>query len=247
MSFNDLAARFKQAQKHDASEEKPHNTQESFRLRGKVLGVLIRDARLDSARTIEDCARLLNTAPAMIESWEYGEEVPSLPQLELLAYYLDVPVSHFWSQNALENDRAKTATKQPAYLALRDRMIGAQLHQARMDYGLSLEAVSESSQLDAELIDQYEQGEVSIPMTHLQILANAVNKNVNYFLESVGYVGELLQAREDWQAFMALDEDTRAFVANPRNLAFIKIAMMFRDMPTEQLRKVAEGLLDITM
>jgi transcriptional regulator with XRE-family HTH domain len=247
MSFDDLAARFKQVKESDAPDEQAFNAEESFRLRGKVLGVLIRDARLDAARTIEDCARLLNTTTAVMESWEYGEEVPSLPQLEMLAYYLDVPVSHFWGQNALENDRAQAVIKQPDYLALRDRMIGAQLHQTREERGMSLQDASEATHIDAGLIAQYENGEVSIPMTHLQILANAVNKNVNYFLESVGYVGELLQAREDWQAFMALDEDVRSFVANPTNLAFIKIAMMFRDMPTDKLRKVAEGLLDITM
>lgn len=247
MTFDDLAARFKQVNKTAAPEEHVFNAEESFRLRGKVLGVLIRDARLDAARTVEDCARLLNTSPQVIESWEYGDDVPSLPQLEVLAYYLEVPISHFWGNNALENDRTQTIAKQPHYIELRNRMIGAELAQAREERQLTVEALAEQCYLDVATLQAYEQGDLPIPLTHLQVIANAVNQNMSYFLESVGYVGELLQAREDWLAFMALDEDIRHFIANPSNLAFVKIAMMFRDMPTEQLRKVAEGLLDITM
>ncbi|MCA9886744.1 MAG: helix-turn-helix transcriptional regulator [Anaerolineae bacterium] len=247
MTFDDLAARFKQVNQTETAEEHDFNAEESFRLRGKVLGVLIRDARLDAARTIEDCARLLNTSSQVIESWEYGDQIPSLPQLEVLAYYLEVPISHFWGNNALENDRAQTVSKQPHYIELRNRMIGTELAQAREERQLSIQQLAEACYLDVATLQAYEQGDLAIPLTHLQIIANAVNKNMNYFLESVGYVGEILQAREDYMAFMALDEDIRRFIANPSNLAFVKIAMMFREMPTEQLRKAAEGLLDITM
>ena len=49
--------------------------------------------------------RLLNVENQLIESWEYGDAAPTLPQLELLAYYLDVPVSHFWSMKTIETDK----------------------------------------------------------------------------------------------------------------------------------------------
>lgn len=250
MAFEDISARMKALKGSSSAqdaENKPYDHEESYRLRGKMLGVLIRDARLNAARTIEDCARLLRVTPEVIESWEYGDAVPDLPQLELLAYYLDVHISHFWGTQTIENDRTKKIDAQTEYMALRHRMIGALLRQAREEAGLTVAEVAEKSHMDVEQIELYEVGDVPIPMNALPILSNAVNKNMSYFLESSSYIGDLLNLREEWRQFLELDEETREFAANPLNIGFIKIAMTFAKMPTDELRKVAEGLLEITM
>lgn len=246
--FSDLSARFRQARGQDEKPaERPFDHAESMRLRGKMLGVLLRDAREKAARTLEDCARLLRISPQEVEAWEYGEQVPSLPQIELLAYYLDVPVSHFWGQQTLTKERQVPADAQTEYLHLRDRMVGALLRQAREARGLSIEELASASSVPAERVQQYELGALSIPMHELSVFSNAVQQNMGYFLEAGGQIGELLKIREEWQKFTDLDEEIRAFAANPLNVGFIKIAIMFSRMPADQLRKIAEGMLDITM
>lgn len=250
MDFKDLSARMKKAQdsKQGASEDaKPYDYEESYRLRGKMLGVLIRDARLNAARTVDDCARLLNIHPSTVEAWEYGDSVPSLPQLELLAYYLDVPVSHFWGQRTLETDKSEKVSAQGEYMRLRDRMIGALVRQAREDANITLEEIAESSMIPLELLQQYEVGDQSIPMNHLAVISGSINKNLTYFQEADSYIGELLKIQEEWKRFTDLDPEIREFAANPLNVAFIKIAITFSKMPVEQLRKAAEGLLEISM
>lgn len=251
MGFEDISARMKQARAKKTgaqpTTERPFDPAESYRLRSKMLGVLIRDARLSAARTTEECGRLLGLPAMTIEAWEYGEAAPDLPQLEMLAYYLDVPVSHFWGQRTMNVDRGETHRVQQEYMALRQRMVGALLRQAREREGLSVDAVAETTHLAPEQIDQYEMGEVAIPMHELTVLAGAVNRNMDYFIDGSSYIGELLQIREEWKLFTDLDEDIRAFAANPLNINFIKIAMMYSRMPTDELRKVAESLLDITM
>ncbi len=42
----------------------------------------------------------------MISKYEAGEKSPSLPELEVLAYYLDVPLERFWEDLA-PDDRNK--------------------------------------------------------------------------------------------------------------------------------------------
>jgi len=247
MDFKDVASRFKKAKQDDAPEQKEYDFNESYRIRSKMLGVLIRDARLNAARTIEDCARLLGIEPALIESWEYGDTAPTLPQLELLAYYLDVPVSHFWSTKTIETDKVEKLNAQSEYMALRDRMIGAMMRQAREEQELSLEDVAARAQIPLELLQNYEAGSVSIPMHHLSVVANIVNKNMDFFLETSSYVGELLRMRQEWQHFSDLEPEIREFAANPLNIGFIKIAITFSQMSAEQLRTAAEGMLEIAM
>jgi len=250
MDFKDASARFKkmrEGQEAEAAPPKSLDFAESYRIRAKMVGVLLRDARVNAGRSIEACAQALKIAPQEVEAWEYGDSAPSLPQLELIAYYLGVPVSHFWGTDTLEASQEKTIDAQTEYLALRNRMVGALLRQARQETSLSVEDLSQASGLPIEQINSYELGE--IPLMHeLTVLASAVKKNIRYFLESSSHVGEWLEIREEWKHFADLPEDVRRFAANPRNLGFINIAFMLSQMPTDRLREIGESMLnDITM
>jgi transcriptional regulator with XRE-family HTH domain len=250
MSFQDISSRLRatRGQEPARPQQKPVDFEESYRIRGKMIGVLLRDARQSAGRTPEDCARMLHVAPDQVAAWELGESVPSLPQLELLAYYLDVPVSHFWGMETLEGDNGTTRRDaQSEYLALRDRMVGVLLRQAREEQGISLDDLSAVSGLPPEQINRYELGETPLPMHELSVLASGVRKNPGYFLESSSYIGQMLAIREDWKQFASLPEDVRQFAADPINLGFIEIAMMFKQMPTDKLRRIAESMLEITM
>ncbi|GAB4509610.1 MAG: hypothetical protein OHK0046_04920 [Anaerolineae bacterium] len=250
MSFDDIAAKLrarKAQEERTSGEGRAYDFGESYRIRAKMLGVLLRDARISAARTIEDCARLLRVPPSQIEAWEYGDSVPSLPQLELLAYYLDVPVSHFWGTETLKVSRGASERIQPEYITLRNRMVGALLRQAREHASLSLADLAEISGLPAEVIESYELGEVAPPMHELSVLSSGVKKNLDYFLESSSQIGELLMMREKWKHFAELPEDIREFAANPVNIGFIHIALMLSQMPSDRLRQVGASILDITM
>lgn len=250
MSFDDVAARLKAKkaqQAEEAGEEKPYDFGESYRIRGKMLGVLLRDARVSAARTVEDCARLLHVTNAEIEAWEFGDLVPTLPQLELLAYYLDVPISHFWGGEATQSSRSGYEHNQPEYVTLRNRMIGALLRQAREEGGVSLEELSASSGLSIQQITRYELGEEAPPMHELSVLAGGVKQNISYFLESSSQIGNLLALRESWKHFAELPDDIRKFAADPTNIGFIHIAVMLSQMPADRLRQVGASILDITM
>jgi len=247
MSFEDFAARMKAKSKSRDNDEKTYDFSESYRIRAKMIGVLLCDARLSAARTVEDCARLLNVSPAQVELWEHGDETPTLPQLELLAYYLDVPVSHFWGMETLKISRGGREDIQPEYVRLRGRMIGALLRQAREETGVSLEALSETCGIPVDQINGYELGEPTPPMHELSVLAASLKKGMEYFLESSSQIGELLATREAWKHFSELPEDVRAFAADPINIGFIHIAVMLSKMPADRLRQIGASILDITM
>lgn len=78
-----------------------NKNQRLITLRTRKLGVLILDARLATRRSVKECAEALGVSPETFTSYENGETAPSLPQLEALAYFLDLPLEHFWGNESL--------------------------------------------------------------------------------------------------------------------------------------------------
>ena len=67
-------------------------------VRTKMIGVLLRAARLKARRTLKECADQLGCTPHMVSQYEYGRRGISLPELELLAALFDLPVNHLWEE-----------------------------------------------------------------------------------------------------------------------------------------------------
>ena len=82
--------------------------QAQIALRTRKLGVLIRDAREAARKSVSETARAIGISPVLLRAYEEGRRAPSLPELEVLAYYLNLPIQHFWSSQALSDDASRT-------------------------------------------------------------------------------------------------------------------------------------------
>ena len=96
-------------------------------IRTKKLGVLIRDARLATGKSLEECAQAVGVTPDRFEAYELGMEPPSLPELEILAYTLRVPLDHFWGNERLKKNGKVVTLDADQVKTLRQKMIGALL------------------------------------------------------------------------------------------------------------------------
>src|ERR1044071_10392320 len=106
------------------------DTKSQITIRTRKLGVLIRDARLATRRSVQDCADAIGIRKSIFRDYEEGLKSPSLPELEVLVYYLDLPIDHFWSKQIRSEGAARSATDDlPKLMAVRQRKIGALLRQ----------------------------------------------------------------------------------------------------------------------
>ena len=120
--------------------------QAQITIRKKKLGILIRDARLASRRSTKECAAAINVTNGVFKAYEEGRKAPSLPELETLVYYLELPIDHFWSNKSLSDAPERiSALNLPRLTGLRHRMIGALLRQERMNASLSMKSVAEQT------------------------------------------------------------------------------------------------------
>lgn len=246
--FKDVAARLKKRDQERAPAPALPGTnfEMLYLLRQRMLGVLIRDARLAAEKTVEECAAAVGVEPQTFLQWEYGESSPSLSQLEMLAYVVNVSISHFWGLKTIVAAEKERVVPTAEYYTLRDRIIGALLRRARKEARLALEDLAARVGIPEEQIELYEFGLQPIPLPELSALASATNVGLEYFLEDTSRVGAWLMLEEDFKHFSEMPPDMRRFVVAPVNRPYIELAMRLSRMSVEELRGVAEGILNIT-
>lgn len=222
-------------------------TETALDVRAKMLGVLMRDARQYAGRTVKECAEVIGVTPAQFNGYESGAKSPSLPELELLAYFLEVPLAHFWGATTLsEKAETRAQVPAPAVLEIRDRLIGAKLRQARLAAKLKLKELADELGISSGLLADFEYGQKSVPQPELEVIVNRLGLSLEDLLEGEGQVGEWESAQRLFQRFKDLPPELREFVVNPVNEHYLRLAQRLSQMPADQLRAIATSLLDIT-
>jgi transcriptional regulator with XRE-family HTH domain len=216
-------------------------------LRSRKLGVLIRDARLLARKTLPECAQLVGVTSGILRAWEEGRKAPSLPELEVLAFSLHLPLNHFWSKEAMSDDASLTATMNlPALIGIRQRMVGALLRQQRENSSLSLKALAELSGISTARLKSFELGERPVPLPELEALVALLGGQIEAIFDQTSPIGQWMLQQKAVQDFLQLTPDLQKFVSKPVNRPYLELAMKLSGMSTDKLRSVAEDLLEIT-
>jgi transcriptional regulator with XRE-family HTH domain len=221
---------------------------DALAIRRKIIGVLLQGARMRAGRTKKECADAIGVSVATFTQFEEGRKDISLPQLELLAYALKVPVSTFFK----DKEQDKLVSEEPELpgdqvMQLRQRIIGVLLRQARAQAGKTQKDVAEALGISPRRITQYEYGHRAVPIAELQQMADFLRLPITYFLdEGVGRVGQREQLQSQFERFSELPDDVREFVSRYTNLPYLRVAVRIADMDADRIRGIAEGLLDIT-
>lgn len=224
------------------------DTKSQITIRTKKLGVLIRDARLAARRSIPECAEALGIKPGLFRSYEAGTKAASLPELETLVYYLDLPLKHFWSKEIKSANTPRYAKLDlPKLLAVRQRKIGALLRQERLKASISIRNLAHETGISSARIKAFELGERPIPLPELEVLVRTLGGRVESFFDRNGPIGQWMISEETIQSFLELPIELREFIAMPVNRPYLELAMKLSNMSKDKLRSVAEDLLDITL
>lgn len=217
-------------------------------IRRKKLGVLLRNARLTRHKDLEECAQAIGISPVVLQSYELGERSPSLPEVELLAYYLDVSLEHFLDQTGILHSEDNRRPFEPQQLlGIRQRVIGVMLRKARMQAQLKAEELAEKAGIPIEQLNVYEMGQAPIPLPDLEALSLALSLSVREFQDLGGPVGGWFLQKRVVKSFQELSPELQAFVVKPINRPYLELAQRLSEMDVEKLRTVAEGLLEITL
>jgi transcriptional regulator with XRE-family HTH domain len=219
---------------------------QAIQLRTKIVGVLLRDARLAAGKSMKELGDVIGLSGSTISSIERGTNSPSLPELELLAFYLGVPINHFWSDDIVSQEPHPTENLETeSLLGLRHRTIAAMLRQARNERNLSQKELAQRTGISASRIRRYESGETPVPLPELETLAGSLGYRVEDFADTSGPVGEWITRQQAAQELDQLPKNLKEFIADPNNRRFLDLAQHLSSMPIEKLRALAEGLTEL--
>lgn len=222
-------------------------TREAMAIRSKIIGVLLRNARIRAGKSRKDCAAVLGCSPDTISRFEYGRKDITLPQLEVLAYFLGLPITYFWDKNAIPEEEEEIERPVDEIMTIRRKIIGVLLRQARLNAGKSQKQCAEALSCPVDRISQYERGQRDIPLPELEALADFLEVPITYFLdEQAAPLSTETPTRVGVETLAELPPDVRDFVSNPTNVLYIRIAMKLSTLSVDALRQIAETLLDIT-
>lgn len=220
--------------------------QQALTLRRKMLGAMLRDARLNTGRSLQKTAELIGISSSTLASYERGRAAISLPELELLAYHLDIPLNRLLerSPSAFGMDSDADAARMRA---LRDRVIGAQLRAHRQEAGMSMRELGEKVGFPASRISAYEAAKRAIPLTDLETLAEALGRSVEDYLDDTGPLAEKEAYRKLAKTIKELPPDLRKFLGAAGNEPYIRLAIKLSQLPSTELKGIAESLLKISL
>jgi transcriptional regulator with XRE-family HTH domain len=161
---------------------------QTTQLRTKMLGAVLRQARLSAGRTLKETAEMIGVSSAVFSSYERGRRGISLPELELVGYQLRVSLSQLLHPSRGESK--KKADFNPAVMvSLRQHYIGAMIRSHRNEAELSARDLARRCGVPAGRLTLYEQGERPIPVAELEAIADALGHDLSDYLDSRGPIG----------------------------------------------------------
>lgn len=221
--------------------------QQITRVRTRKLGLLLLDARTARHKTVDQCAKAAGVPLEEYHRMEAGEIAPTLPQLELIAFYLDIPLEHFWGNQTMSAAAPEEPVEQsPQLMKIRHKIIAARIKMARQSFNLTPAELAEKSSIPEDKIVQFESGDEPIPLPDLEILTNALQIRSEELFDQHGPIGNWRAEKLAVQSFLEMSAELREFLCKPVNLPYLQIAKKLSDLPVEKLRAIAEGLLEIT-
>jgi transcriptional regulator with XRE-family HTH domain len=212
--------------------------------RAQKLGELIQAARMHTGYSPEECAQILGISVAEYAQAETGEYDVSLPELEALAIFLNVPMGYFWGSDSLSKD---IGVDYQDMIVLRNRVIGVLLNQLRLRARRSRKETAEHLGIPESHIEAYEMGDTAVPYLHLEQLARFLDGSLSLFMEDIhGPLARHQTRQQLLKQFDRMTPELRAFITNPVNASYMETARKISLMDVARLRQIAEDLLEIT-
>jgi len=209
----------------------------------------IKTARVKSKRSLKSCADELNIHLKRFAAYESGAMIPSLPEIELLAYYLKTPVlnilseqediSPFYTSNL-------TGEKAGSLLHLRHKMIGAKLRQLREEKQISPSQLADQAGFLIEDLESFELGQTPIRLSILLRMLKVLDCSLQDIIDKTSPIGKWHQNAFSLKLFFQLPQNMQSALLHSEDqkyLEFIQKLLCASKNDLDNLTQTLKSLL----
>jgi transcriptional regulator with XRE-family HTH domain len=211
--------------------------------RRRAIGAAIRAQREAANRKSRDFAAQIGLSVPALLAIENGERDASLPQLEAIAYLLDMPLQQLLQPTATALERgAPHAEQLDTIIRLRGHIIGARLKQARMAHSETPQQVMAATGIAAREIEQFEIGAKQPGLADVETLIAHYTLSIEDLLDfGIGPLGETQLRQRQQAAFDALPEPLRALFNGPHAGKHLDMALRLSTLSPDQMRELSQA------
>lgn len=204
---------------------------------------LVVKARKASGKTTRDCATMLGISHKRYLQIESGKIIPSLPEIEMLAYYFDLQPEHFFQDEEVDFSPAHVNCEQMQQMVqLRHRIISASLQLARTQKKISIKDLSNQTGIATSKIKRYELTAQPIPLNDLKAICASLKIPLQNLLDQSSFLADYQKAKQEKNYFESLPNSLRDFISTPSNQPFLVLAMRLKETGIENIEGLANGL-----
>jgi len=212
-----------------------------YKADAEIIAQKLTQARFACGKSMKDCAAAIATSNAHYKKIECGEILPTLPELETLSYFLNIPLS-----SLLGNQRIVAVTvslgNSARFIEIRNSAIGTLLQIEREKKAITLKEMAERSEIQRSRLKRYESGTIGIPIHDLLKMAEVLSIDPAIFFDKNSPIGLWQSSQQTLQAFLAQPSDLQEFIIDPANLPYLELAQKLKGLQPQDLGAMAGAI-----
>ncbi|NMB63035.1 MAG: helix-turn-helix domain-containing protein [Chloroflexi bacterium] len=202
-------------------------------------------ARAACGKSLKSCAVALGISTARYKKYEDGDLIPTLPELETISFYLQIPFTSLLTDNASKTTPPSQNVETDNLnhlLQIRNSVIGTLLQIEREKKGATYKEISEQCEIPIARLKRYESGLQGIPLSELLKIARVLSIDPAIFFDENSPVSIWQEQQNRITAFKQLPDDIKDFIAEPSNRPYLVLAQNLKTMSTADLTTLAEAI-----
>lgn len=218
---------------------------DSFDIDVKNIAFNLRQARAACGKSLKSCADALGISTAKYKKYEDGDLIPTLPELETISFYLHIPFTALFADNAskMTSSSQNVETDNLNHLLhIRNSVIGTLLQIEREKKGSTYKEISEQCEIPIARLKRYESGLQGIPLSELLKVARVLSVDPAIFFDENSPVSAWQEEQNRITAFKQLPPDVKDFITESSNRPYLVLAQNLKTMSTADLTSLAEAI-----
>ncbi len=203
-------------------------------------------ARESRGKSRKECSQILDIPSNKLKNYEEGKYIPSLPEIESLSYFYNVPLPALFNPDLLpaySHDPDANQFKQ--LLDIRLHVIAARLQLAREKSGKSYRELSKETAISSSRLKKYENGDTGVPLDDLEKIAAALEVEFSEFTDKESPIGLWQESLSKMHAFNQLPQEIQSFILDNQNQSFIDLTRNLQRIGLDDLTKFSDLIQQI--